>query len=600
MLGKRSAKRHTALTEFHRARRQAAVESLLARFSGQPVDLLSYGEVISKLRVDGQSSLGVRQIPITAIVGSVGRYEDFSRSFLPRLEADEGRWASVASAAPVVSDLPPIEVYKISESYFVQDGNHRVSVARRQGVDYIDAYVTEVRTRAPLPPDARPDDLIIAAEYAEFLAYTKLDRQRPGVDLRVSVPGQYAHLENHIEAHRFWLEKHEDHELTIEEAAGRWYDEAYLTLVQAIREEGLLRYFPGRTETDFFIWLSRHRAQLQNQLGTIIAPNLVVSRLAPRIGDSPPQPPDPSTTSRWRRRLSRLLVPDRTVSIPIRQWSDERRLARYSANLFANIMWPVCLGRTPDLPEPDQIALAQAIRLAIEEDALLWVMGFLCHDPHQEPDMDQTAVLRQSILERSRTLELATNLHVDAGQPVERTVELSYLADLVVLSRHFGAVAPEEPAPTAAVRAIATRLVLSGSTHRPILIAGRLAKQEILTRMLLIYDDRAGSEEALFIAAYLAERRGVDLVVLPVGQDPTVEMDMAYLSDYLAMHEVSTTLLNRSQPAPETIAAQAKDQGCEMLILPSTLLHDNRLRTVEPDSLTAILSSWPHAILIAG
>ncbi|MFO7663009.1 MAG: hypothetical protein R6X18_10505 [Chloroflexota bacterium] len=571
---------------------------MLARFSGQPVDLLSFGEVVNKLRIDGQTSLGVKQIPVAAIVGSVGRYEDFTRSFLPRLEADENRWARVAAAAPLVSDLPPIEVYKIDESYFVQDGNHRVSVALRQGVDYIDAYVTEVRTRVPLPDGARPDDLIIAAEYADFLAYTQLDRQRPGIDLRVSVPGQYVHLENHIEAHRFWLEKYDGLELSIEDAAERWYDEAYLPLVEAIREQGILLYFPGRKETDFFIWLSRHRAQLQNQLGTIVAPDLVVSRLAPRIAEPPPL--KSSTVPRWRRRLTRLLVPERAISLPTHEWSDDRRMARYSANLFANIMWPVCLGRSSELPELDQVAQTLAVNISLEEEALLWVMAFLRHDPQLEPDIDQTAVLRQSILDRNQAVGLVTNIQIDAGDPVERTVELSYLADLIVLSRHFGADSPDESLPTAAVRAIVDQLALSGSTHRPILIAGSLGRQEILTRVLLIYETRNSSKESLFIAAYLAERQGLGLIVLPVGQNRSDESDMAYLSDYLAMHEVNTTILDRVQPVPETIAAHANHHECELLVVPAAILNQEQARTGEADRLASLLRYWPHAVLIAG
>ena len=270
--------------QFHRAHRQAALETLVARLSGQSADLLSYDEIVGKLRVTGQSPAGLQQIPVAAIVGSVGRYQDFTRTFLPRLESDEDRWVAVGSAAPVVGDLPPIDVYKVGDAYFVLDGNHRVSIARRQGVDYIDAQVTEVRTRAPLPPGAKPDGLIIAAEYAAFLEYTRLDVTRPGIDLSVSVPGQYRHLENHIEAHRFELEAGSETEMPLDEAAAHWYDEAYLPLVHAIREQGILRYFPDRTETDFFVWLARHRVELQRQLGwdespvrsTIAAPGATV------------------------------------------------------------------------------------------------------------------------------------------------------------------------------------------------------------------------------------------------------------------------------------------------------------------------------------
>jgi hypothetical protein len=251
--------RALAAQEFHRARRQAAVESILARITGRPADLLSYDEVSSLLRVTGQSSLGVQQIPVAAIVGSVGRYHDFSRTFLPRLEDDEQRWVSVRAAARFVGDLPPIEVYRLGEAYFVLDGNHRVSIARQQNVDFIDAYVTDIRTRVPLPPGARADDLIIAAEEAAFLEATRLDELRPGADVSVSEAGQVRHLENHIEANRYLREVERGEPLTDDEAVTDWYDRSFLPLVEAIREQGILRYFPGRTEADFYIWLSRRQ-----------------------------------------------------------------------------------------------------------------------------------------------------------------------------------------------------------------------------------------------------------------------------------------------------------------------------------------------------
>ncbi len=256
-------RRILAAEQFHRARREAAVESLLARLSGQSADLLSFEQVARTLRVSGQSPGGLQQIPIEAIVGSVGRYQDFSRTFLPRQETDEDRWVRVSAAAEAIGDLPPIEVYKIGQNYFVLDGNHRVSIARRQGLSHIDAHVIEVRTRAPLPPDAKPDDLIIAAEQAAFLEATRLDLTRPDSDLRVSVPGQYRHLENHIEAFRYRQEQETGQDMPFDQAAARWYDEVYLPTVLALRAQGILRYFPGRTETDAYIWLIEHREALE-------------------------------------------------------------------------------------------------------------------------------------------------------------------------------------------------------------------------------------------------------------------------------------------------------------------------------------------------
>ena len=159
-----------------------------------------------KLHLGGRAERGIQTIPVAAIVGSVGRYTDFTRTFLPRRSNDQQRWAGVKAA--LVDDngagLPPIDVYKVGEVYFVLDGNHRVSIARQEGLTHIDARVIEVRSPVPLTPDIQPDDLIIKAEYAEFLDHTRLNELRPQADFSVTAPGQYEKLNEHIAVHRYY------------------------------------------------------------------------------------------------------------------------------------------------------------------------------------------------------------------------------------------------------------------------------------------------------------------------------------------------------------------------------------------------------------
>lgn len=595
--------RHLAIQQFHRARRQAAIESIMARLSGQKSDLLSYEEVVGKLGVSGQSSLGVQQIPVTAIVGSVGRYEDFSRTFLPRMENDEDRWTSVAAAAKIVTDLPPIEVYKIDDSYFVLDGNHRVSVARQQGIDFIDAYVTEIRTRVPLPPGGRPDDLIIAAEYADFLDYTQLDKQREGIDLRVSVPGQYTHLENHIEAHRFWIEKHDGRDYSIQEAAARWYDEAYLPLVEAVREQGVMCYFPGRTETDFFIWLSRHRAELQNQLKTIIAPDLAVARIAPRFEESAEPLATPAAGVPLRRRLSRLFVPERANSIPVRKWSEDRRLARYSDHLFANITWPVCIEQASDRLTDPQFPLSRVLMLAVEEEALLWVLAFSCSSGQGTERIDnQFQELREAIVRRCRGLDLIVNVQFIAGDPVQQTIELAYLSDLIVLPRDFPNHSSEDQGatPFAGVRSIINHFKRSESGRRPLWILGDQKSPPIVQRVLLAYHGQRNSEEALFIAAYLSERWRVELVMLPVSNGQRLGDDIAHAREYLDMHEIETIILNQAAAAIDPILEAAKANECDLLILSMSIFGGVRQKPDPRDPIFNLLEHWSGPILLTG
>ena len=183
----------SALQDFNEARLKATMQEALARFTGKTNILLSYDEVAKKLKLSSRSDRGIQNIPLDAIVGSVGRYTDFTRSFFPRRDSDRERWARVKAVVenPVGIGLPPIDVYKVGEAYFVLDGNHRVSIARQQGSETIEAHVIEVQTEVTVTPDLQPDDLIIKAEYVEFLEKTEIQRLRPNVDLSVTVPGQY-------------------------------------------------------------------------------------------------------------------------------------------------------------------------------------------------------------------------------------------------------------------------------------------------------------------------------------------------------------------------------------------------------------------------
>jgi hypothetical protein len=80
-------------------------------------------------------------VRLADIVGSVGRCSAFDEAFLPASERARGRWERI--------DRAPVSLYKIGDLYFVEDGNHRVSVARYHGAQWIDAEVTEFRTRLP-------------------------------------------------------------------------------------------------------------------------------------------------------------------------------------------------------------------------------------------------------------------------------------------------------------------------------------------------------------------------------------------------------------------------------------------------------------------
>ncbi len=580
--------------EFHRARRRAAVQSLLARFSGQPLSLLSYSDVVAKLEVRGQSSLGLQQIPIAAIVGSVGRYQDFTRTFLPRLETDEERWVSVGAAAPTVADLPPIAVYKVGDSYFVLDGNHRVSLARLQRLAYIDAIVTEVRTRAPLPPGARPDDLIIAAEQASFLQFTNLDTLRPEAELSVNVPGQYAHLENHIEAYRFVLETTEDRELPFDEAVNRWFDEVYVPLVETIREQGILRYFPGRTETDFFIWLTRHRVALEKELGYTITPDVAVSRLITRVNVSAADAARAKHPLFSRLRRLTHLAPPGHKPPPSKSWAEERKLNRYSDTLFGHVVFPIAVAGEINAARPENHALRAAQAIAARESAQFCV---LCVKSPEKDEPAQEAVIERlkSQIERDRNPQALTEVVVERGDATQRALDLAYLHDLLVLERGFNRSADRDIALSRKVYDIIRQ------STRPVFIVGAGDYKPDLAQVLLVHDTRRRFDEALFIAAYLAERWKSVLTVLPIGNGRNTEEVVARIKDYLDLHEIQAVFLEALRPKrdlSEAIAGAAHAATSDLIIVTGSRGGDSR-RIQSTDMVWGLLQRWPNSLLLA-
>jgi uncharacterized ParB-like nuclease family protein len=249
---------------FSSARRRAAMQDLLAHLTGRSENLLSYEEVRSQLHLgDELDAQGVQEIPLDKIVGSVGRYYDFNRAFLPRFSVRQERWSRIDQAVRSHHDLPPIDVFQVGDVYFVLDGNHRVSVARANGWKTIRARVTSVPTRVPLTADTSPDDLILKHGYAEFLERTQLDRSCPDQRIEFTAPGGYRELLVHIEVYRYYQQLRGRKYLSLPDAAAGWYRTVYWPVLERIRQWGVLAQFPGRTEADLYLWISRNRVRLQ-------------------------------------------------------------------------------------------------------------------------------------------------------------------------------------------------------------------------------------------------------------------------------------------------------------------------------------------------
>ena len=248
---------------FKQARRRAFFGDLMGRITGRNTDLLSFYDIKEQLNLTNEHYLGLQEVPVAKIVGSVGRYHDFNREFLPRMDSLGERWKRV-EASRHERGMQPVDLYKVGDIYFVLDGNHRVSIARQEGAETITAYVTEFDTAAEISSNDTPDEILDKSERVRFLEATGLDVSRPGHGVRTTVPGRYRSLLIHIEQHRQEIQRTLGRPVSIKEAAEDWYDYIYAPTIQLVEEHGILDRFPDRTATDLFVWTLRNWTELRD------------------------------------------------------------------------------------------------------------------------------------------------------------------------------------------------------------------------------------------------------------------------------------------------------------------------------------------------
>ncbi len=537
-----------AVMDFRRARRKAALREVLARLAGGRRDLLSYEQVRDKLRARETPGWRLEDIPLNSIVGSMGRYKDFTRDFLPLERADEGRWARVKVAMDGAAGLPPIEVYRLGGAHFVLDGNHRVSVAREVGASHIQAYVKEVQIKVALSPDVRPDDLIIKAEQAEFLDRTRLDEIRPAADLTVTSAGRYDVLEAQIEAHRDSLRLQGAAGVSEAELVGSWFDRVYLPVVHSIRRISLLREFPDRTETDLYVWIAQHRADLESSLGWGIRPESAAADLTARAG------------RRFRRVVARFverivgaltLAPWVPAPAPA-QWPEGVLATQEPAGFTLNILLPVGGARH------DWSAFDQAVLVAQRENARL--LGLCVLPSDTEPQRQAAREIQLEFERRAKAAGIPCGFAIEVGEIATRIVDRARWADLVILKLSY----PPGPRPIARLRSGVRTIVQA--CPRPVLALPRAATR--LDRALLAFDGSAKSEEALYLATYLAGRWKIPLVVLTVEEGDRVgEATLVRAAEYARDHDVIPITELRTGPVDAAILAAAREHECNLILM---------------------------------
>jgi hypothetical protein len=250
-----------AQNDFLRARRHAAASRVAARLRGEPDDVrmvLPYEEVLDALGFVSERSAGVEVVPLEAIVGTVDRDRDFDRSFRPTSGRVRSRWENIAAAMRRGESLPPVDLVRIGEIYFVRDGHNRVSVARALGRRDIDAFVTEVTTRVGAGKTITLSDLPFKSHERVFFERVPLPANARE-EIQLTDPWDYARLAEHVEAWGFRTSQERHEAIGRRETAFQWLENEYRPVVEMLREADLIG---AGTETEAYMRVSAERYRL--------------------------------------------------------------------------------------------------------------------------------------------------------------------------------------------------------------------------------------------------------------------------------------------------------------------------------------------------
>jgi nucleotide-binding universal stress UspA family protein len=538
-----------AKDDFRSARQKATMQQLLANISGRSMDLLDYEEIRGQLHAHNQSDRGLQEIPVDAIVGSVGRSRDFTRTFLPKSDSTMERWSRVKTHVDAAG-MDPVSVYQIGDAYFVLDGNHRVSIARQNKIPTIPAYVTEVQTRVPLTKLDDPHAVICKARYADFLAETGLDALRPQADVKMTQCGYYTLLLEHIAVHRYFMGLDEQRDVPYDEAVAHWYDHVYRPIVDLAHAYGLPENFPGYTDTDLYVLVALNRGEIEQDLGWQIASVDAVSTLPERKGRS-----SDGGLQRFSEQLYRSVVPDSLEPGPDSgAWRRDRIQKRGSDNLFHDIL---VAGRGGPA---DRNMFEHALLIAKREGSR--IIGLRVVSSQQPDDAKQAVEIQRAFAERCRAEGVPYATMADEGVVSRRIVERSVYADLIALSLTRRGMQQTQTGVGTEFNTILQQ------SRRPVLAVPDDA-QSPMDNVLLAYDGSSKADEALYLAAYVAAAWQIPLAVLVVDASREDRQAIARADAYLKKRNIDAPVINRTGAESEVILDTMDELEANLLLIGS-------------------------------
>ena len=569
-----------ARSDYAMARRAAKRRRLWARLLGKSNTLIPFEDLKRMSGFVSQRYRGLQPVALDKIIGSLERFEDFDRTFQPTQEHSARKWLSVDSAYIEGVSLPAISLYKVGDAYFVVDGHHRVSGARQKGQTYIDAEVIEVKSRVPVTANLTLQDLDVVGAYRDFLEETGLDELRPDQNVRLTMPGDYSKLIDHIRTHKYFVETDGSRELTWEEAVTHWYDQIYLPVVETIRKNNLMADFPGHADGDLYLWLIEHAYYLSQELGQNLAPWEVARDYINRFSHRPKR-----LISRIKRRLFRAVVPDELgAGPPPGTWRETRVEPNGTSHLFRDVLIAVTGAPT------GWQSLSQAAEIAHREHSVL-------HGLHVLPvSCTEDAIQRgQEVLEKftrqCEALKIKSTASLLYGDVADKIVERARWVDLVVINqRRVHGQWSERPLgtifQTVASQAAQNILAVPGSKVTP------------LDHILLAYDGSPKSQEALFIFRHLITCWKATGVVLTVGGKQAGQDLLDSAQQYLQEGGCPDITMRRERGVASDVIVRAMGEEKADLLLMGGYGHQPLLKAVMGSTVDRVLRVAWFPVLI--
>lgn len=256
--------------DFNKAHSKALFNEIQHFLNPEEASLISFSEIKSLLKPKDEIYVGLKTIPLDKIVGSEGRYKDFDNRFFPKSGFLRERWKHVDAAQYESIILPPIKVYELGGLYFVRDGNHRVSVAKARGIEFIDAEIVSLQSEIKLKPAYTLKSMIkeiISYEKRVFYTETNFGDITDFWSLDFTSTGQYDIIYNHILTHKAYIEKKQGAETSAADALMSWFEDVYLPIIKAIDDRHVMRYFRQHTKSDLYVWIMLYWEELREKFG---------------------------------------------------------------------------------------------------------------------------------------------------------------------------------------------------------------------------------------------------------------------------------------------------------------------------------------------